>query len=163
VSLSVVTLLLLCFGSHLAHGASNKSGQGSRGGGGGGALHPGVDRECNGIGNLIKSKGFSYPWWIASPSSSGNSGLRFPILPSNSSTQVCPVGRTGNKGANCCKEFSAPTQRNEMISTFSEKWLGPKLSANADAFKERKKKFDVTFKDLLTRAHAAFHAMFERT
>jgi hypothetical protein len=168
-SLSGVTLLLLVlyFGSHLANGASSKSGlQG--GSNRSSQQHSGIDRECNGIGNLIKSKGFSYPWW--NPNSGIGtrlpSGIPNPTSGSMNNASVgilCPAGKTGDKSTNCCKELSAPTQRNEMISAFSEKWLGPKLAANADVFKERKKKFDVTFKDLLTRAHADFHAMFERT
>lgn len=122
--------------------------------------HQGVDRECNTIGNLIKSKGFSYPWWDL-----GNN--RVPPFGSNSSSSgesgVCPVGKTGEKSTKCCRDLGSGTQRNEMTLAFNDKWLGPKLAANAEVFKDRKKKFDVTFKDLLTRAHAAFHAMFERT
>lgn len=53
--------------------------------------------------------------------------------------------------------------KNEVAGMFNDKWMGPKLQTSAELFKERKKKFDVTFKDLLTRAHGSFHAMFERT
>lgn len=119
-----------------------------------GARVPGVDKECNQIASIMRNKEFTYPWWSHGALSSSTE---------NSSSPVCPVGRSGDRGSKCCKELDAPIQRREMSDKFSEKWLGPKLTANADIFKERRKKFDVTFKDLLTRAHAAFHAMFERT
>jgi hypothetical protein len=123
-----------------------------------GARVPGVDRECNSIANMIKGKGFTYPWWVGSGGVFGSSSS-----PANSSMLSCPIGKSGERSTKCCKELDASIQRTEMSSAFNEKWLGPKLTANGDIFKERKKKFDVTFKDLLTRAHAAFHAMFERT
>lgn len=135
---------------------------------GGNRHNSNADRECNGIANIIRNKGFTYPWWdtsplhsaglIASSEQRGNSSDD-----SGGSSSGCPMGLTGAKGVKCCKGFDTTTQKNEMASTFTEKWMGPKLSAAAEIFKERRKKFDVTFKDLLTRAHGSFHAMFERT
>lgn len=129
-----------------------------------------VDRECNGIGNVIRNKGFTYPWWETSPLH--NDGLMLmgsseqkgnSSEDSAGSKSGCPVGSTGAKGVKCCKGFDTITQKNEIALRFNEKWMGPKLSTAADIFKERKKKFDITFKDLLTRAHGSFHNMFERT
>lgn len=130
-----------------------------------GSRNSGVDRECNGIGNVIKNKGFTYPWWDTSPvglqqmmTGSGNSSSS-----DEASGSGCPQGSTGNKGLKCCKAFDTPTQKTEVATMFNDKWMGPKLATQAELFRERKKKFDATFKDLLQRAHGSFHAMFERT
>ncbi|CAL8072001.1 unnamed protein product [Orchesella dallaii] len=122
--------------------------------------------ECGGIGHVIKNKGFTYPWWDQSPLHAA--GLVASNEQRNSSLDLesisgCPLGQTGQKGVKCCRSFDTVTQKNEIASMFNEKWMGPKLASSAEIFKERKKKFDVTFKDLLTRAHGSFHAMFERT
>lgn len=120
---------------------------------GDGARVPGVDRECNGIANHIRNKEFTYPWFT------GPGGV-FAIT---NSSLTCPIGRSGDKSTKCCRDLDSPIQKREMSTKFGDKWLGPKLQANGEIFKDRKKKFDVTFKNLLTRAHAAFHNMFERT
>ncbi len=134
-----------------------------------GSRNSGVDRECNGIANVIRNKGFTYPWWETSSAaglgiitSSTNSSS---ISGDDSSTgsSGCSLGTTGQKGVKCCKALDTTMMKNEVAGMFNDKWMGPKLQTSAELFKERKKKFDVTFKDLLTRAHGSFHAMFERT
>lgn len=134
-----------------------------------GSRNSGVDRECNGIANVIRNKGFTYPWWETSSAaglgiitSSANSSS---ISGDDSSTgsSGCPLGTTGQKGVKCCKALDTTMMKSEVAGMFNDKWMGPKLQTSAELFKERKKKFDVTFKDLLTRAHGSFHAMFERT
>lgn len=113
----------------------------------------------------MRSKGFTYPWWETSPglmiSTTGNTSAT--LSDDTAGSTGCPAGSTGPKGAKCCKSFDTTTQKNAVATMFNEKWVGPKLAVNAELFKERKKKFDVTFKDLLQRAHGSFHAMFERT
>jgi len=112
---------------------------------------PHVDQECKAIGQIIRSKGFSYPWWDY-----------WQQTPADSNSHSCPAGN-GVVNKKCCSGFDTHSHKSEMATTFNERWLGTKLSLFADTFKQRKTKFDVTFKSLLTRAHASFHAMFERT
>ena len=108
-----------------------------------------IDRECNPISNQMKSKGFSYPWWNSSITEEANG---------------CPAVGTGQaRSAKCCKSFQVPTLMNETQKGFTERWLGPKLEAQAKVFNESKSRFDLTFKALLTRAHTSFDAMFEKT
>lgn len=111
-------------------------------------------RECNGIGNTLKSKGFTYPWWDSNTETSSLQNFE----------NLCPNAVNSNqKASKCCiASFDTRLQKKEMSNAL-DKWLGAKLSTAAETFKERKIKFDVTFKSLLARAHTSFHAMFERT
>ena len=122
------------------------------GAGGGGGTREG--KECNSIANILKTRGFTYPWWDAR-SATGD--------PTNFS-QVCPsINNPSPRALKCCtSSFDTAVQRKEM-SLALNKWLVDKLVVAADVFKERKSKFDITFKSLLARAHTSFHAMFERT
>jgi hypothetical protein len=105
-----------------------------------------IDKECKSIANLIKNKDFTYPWWEDGGGLSSQRGQL--SASSTSSSPSCPIGRNGDKSIKCCRELNSTLQRREMGEKFNEKWLGPKLAANGDIFKERKKKFDVTFKDV---------------
>lgn len=128
-----------------------------------------MDRECNGIANVIRNKGFTYPWWETSSAAglgiitSSTNATSISGDDSSTGSSGCPQGTTGQKGVKCCKALDTTMMKNEVAGMFNDKWMGPKLQTSAELFKERKKKFDVTFKDLLTRAHGSFHAMFERT
>ncbi|CAG7724148.1 unnamed protein product [Allacma fusca] len=117
-----------------------------------------VDRECDAISKQMRSKGFSYPWW--------NTTVSPEIVPESEENTAngCPaVGSGVPRSVKCCRSFDAILLRNETGEAFGGKWLGPKLAGQAKVFNDSKARFDLTFKALLTRAHASFHAMFEKT
>ncbi len=108
-----------------------------------------TDRECRSIENILRGKGFTYPWWDVHSKTQS-------LTPSGCSL----VGKSGK----CCQQnFDTASQRREMSSAFSQNWFGTKLNTAGEVFKVQKTRFDVTFKALLQRAHTDFHSMFERT